>query len=243
MARRSEVNPAAIRRYAKCLLDLPPIEINQHNQLIDGWYRLEAHKLAGVATIRAVVTEVENELHHLELFCMRNSRHGLAYTDKDEQRYQDCRPAQLESDIEAVRERASCDALFEHLGGLGDDEKSLCGQLAIFLAKVGVGPLPDNGSWVVVGVARSPQDHVIDIVVEIAPAPGGWVYLTVLHHDLLTAAPRPMKPGALEVVLEAKGLRLSQFDWRVGEPDDCDTGLRGILFATRGGAPQAAAAS
>ena len=71
MARRSEVNPAAIRRYAKRLFDLPPIEINQHNQLIDGWYRLEAHKLAGATTVRAVVTEVKNELHHLELFCMR----------------------------------------------------------------------------------------------------------------------------------------------------------------------------
>ena len=101
MARRSEVNPAAIRRYAKRLFDLPPIEINQHNQLIDGWYRLEAHKLAGATTVRAVVTEVENELHHLELFCMRNSRHGLAYTDEDEQRYQDRGPARLDADIGA----------------------------------------------------------------------------------------------------------------------------------------------
>ncbi len=65
-----------VARYKEFLLDLPPIEINQRNELIDGWHRLEAHKQAGAATIRAVVTEVENDIEHLKTACLRNSRHG-----------------------------------------------------------------------------------------------------------------------------------------------------------------------
>ncbi len=66
-----------VDRYKEFLPELPPIEINQRSELIDGWHRLEAHKQAGVTTIRAVVTEVENDIEHLETACYRNSRHGV----------------------------------------------------------------------------------------------------------------------------------------------------------------------
>jgi hypothetical protein len=48
---RSEVNVDHIRRLAKYLSHLPSIEVNQRHELIDGWYRIEAHKLAGAKTI------------------------------------------------------------------------------------------------------------------------------------------------------------------------------------------------
>ena len=73
---RSQLRLDIVARYKEFLPDLPPIEINQHNELIDGWHRIEAHKKASVAKIRAVVTEVENDIEHLKTACLRNSRHG-----------------------------------------------------------------------------------------------------------------------------------------------------------------------
>jgi hypothetical protein len=84
---RIAVNQAAIRRYAKHLRDLPPIEVNQHHEIIDGFFRLEAHKAAGAATIRATVTEVANDLEHLKLACRRNSSHGLSFTEEDDEHH------------------------------------------------------------------------------------------------------------------------------------------------------------
>jgi Protein of unknown function (DUF3102) len=111
VARRSTVYPEYISRLAKYLPHLPPIEINQRKELIDGWHRLEAHKLAGAKTICAVVTEVASELHHIELFCERNCGHGgYAYTLEDEA-HQDQQAAQLGINLAAVREEASREAL------------------------------------------------------------------------------------------------------------------------------------
>jgi hypothetical protein len=73
---RLSVRPDLIERYAEFLTDLPPIEINQRKELIDGLHRLEAHKKAGAATIRAVVTEVADDTEHMCLAAHRNSRHG-----------------------------------------------------------------------------------------------------------------------------------------------------------------------
>jgi hypothetical protein len=73
---RSSVRPDLIERYAEFLPDLPPIEVNQRKELIDGLHRLEAHKKAGAETIRAVITQVADDLEHLKLACYRNSRHG-----------------------------------------------------------------------------------------------------------------------------------------------------------------------
>jgi hypothetical protein len=73
---RFTVRPDLIERYAEFLSDLPPIEVNQRKELIDGLHRLEAHKKAGAATIRAVITTVADDTEHLSLACFRNSRHG-----------------------------------------------------------------------------------------------------------------------------------------------------------------------
>jgi hypothetical protein len=93
---RTSVRPDLIERYAEFLVDLPPIEVNQRHELIDGLHRLEAHKKAGAETIRAVVTQVADDIEHLKLACKRNSRHGEQLPIEEERRArQECKgPAQ-----------------------------------------------------------------------------------------------------------------------------------------------------
>ena len=83
---RIEHSPAIVQQYAESIEVLPPIEINQHNELIDGWHRWTAHKQAKAETIKATVTETKNETEFLELAIERNSKHGLqlSLTDKKE---------------------------------------------------------------------------------------------------------------------------------------------------------------
>ena len=76
-----------IDRYHEFLPDLPPIEINQRNELIDGWHHLEAHRKAGAETIRVVVTEVPDDLEHLTLAVKRNATHGVQLPIELERKY------------------------------------------------------------------------------------------------------------------------------------------------------------
>src|SRR5579871_2969984 len=62
---------------------LPPIEINQHKELIDGWHRWTAHKKAEVENIPAIVTETASDANLLELAIERNSSHGLQLSQDD----------------------------------------------------------------------------------------------------------------------------------------------------------------
>jgi hypothetical protein len=74
---RATVDQDAIERYSEFLADLPPIEVNQNYELIDGFFRLEAHRKKGASTIRVVVTETAGDYELLQLACRRNSRHAL----------------------------------------------------------------------------------------------------------------------------------------------------------------------
>ena len=53
--------------YAECVDELPPIEVDQANRLIDGRHRLEAHRKEGRTEIAVTVTEVEDDGALLEL--------------------------------------------------------------------------------------------------------------------------------------------------------------------------------
>ena len=64
---------------------LPPIEVNQHNILIDGWHRWTAHREARAETIAVVVTETRSDAHILELAITRNAQHGLQLSTRDKQ--------------------------------------------------------------------------------------------------------------------------------------------------------------
>jgi hypothetical protein len=46
---RMETSASTVQKYAEDLDILPPIEVNQNKELIDGWHRWTAHKKAGAA--------------------------------------------------------------------------------------------------------------------------------------------------------------------------------------------------
>ena len=80
---RIETSPVIVQQYADSLDMLPPIEINQHNEIIDGWHRWTAHKKAKVDTIKVFVTETKSDTHLLELAIERNATHGLQLSQED----------------------------------------------------------------------------------------------------------------------------------------------------------------
>src|SRR4051812_31335148 len=73
---RIEKNPATVQKYAEDLTILPPIEVNQNNELIDGWHRWTAHRKVGAKTIPAIVTKTASDAELLELAIERNATHG-----------------------------------------------------------------------------------------------------------------------------------------------------------------------
>ena len=84
---RKKANQMAISMLQSALEGgrIPPIEINQNNYLIDGFHRLQAHKIEGLNTIKVVVTQCEDK-DILWLSTQRNSIHGqqLSREDKKE---------------------------------------------------------------------------------------------------------------------------------------------------------------
>lgn len=73
---RIEPSPTTVQQYASDLEVLPPIEVNQHNELIDGWHRWTAHKKVGAATIAVIVTKTKGDGEVLELAKVGNRRRG-----------------------------------------------------------------------------------------------------------------------------------------------------------------------
>ena len=73
---RLEPNATVIQQYAEDITVLPPIEINQHNELIDGYHRWTAHRKAQAETIAVFVTETTSDRHLAFLAVERNSKHG-----------------------------------------------------------------------------------------------------------------------------------------------------------------------
>lgn len=83
---RIKTDPATVQKYADDLSVLPPVEVNQHNELIDGWHRWTAHKKNELDTIDVIVTPTNSDAHLLELAIEKNATHGLqlSQTDKKE---------------------------------------------------------------------------------------------------------------------------------------------------------------
>jgi len=80
---RIETSAETVQKYAADLSVLPPIEVNQHNELIDGWHRWTSHKKKEIGDIPVVVTETESDAHLLELAIERNATHGLQLSLSD----------------------------------------------------------------------------------------------------------------------------------------------------------------
>lgn len=80
---RIKHDPTLVQRYAENLEVLPPIEVNQHNILIDGWHRWTAHRKVEATTVQATVTETASEAELFALAIKRNAAHGLQMNDDD----------------------------------------------------------------------------------------------------------------------------------------------------------------
>lgn len=80
---RIETSAVTVQKYADDLSVLPPIEVNQHNELIDGWHRWTAHKKNRVSEIPAIITETHGDAELMELAISRNAAHGLQLSQED----------------------------------------------------------------------------------------------------------------------------------------------------------------
>ena len=79
-------DPKQVDLYQQAVDQLPPIEVNQHNVLIDGWHRWTAHREAKRETIEAVVTHTESEDELYFLSAERNAHHGLQLSMADKRK-------------------------------------------------------------------------------------------------------------------------------------------------------------
>ncbi len=84
---RLEASPAKIQEYAEHIDRLPPIEIDQHNILIDGYHRLKAYETVKIDEIDCVITEVESEAQLEQLAVKRNAVYGQQLTQKEKSTY------------------------------------------------------------------------------------------------------------------------------------------------------------
>jgi DNA-binding CsgD family transcriptional regulator len=80
---RIETSATTVQKYAEDLSVLPPIEVNQRNELIDGWHRWTAHKKNEAEELEAIITETDSDMHLLELAIERNASHGLQLSQSD----------------------------------------------------------------------------------------------------------------------------------------------------------------
>lgn len=83
---RIKTKPELVQKYAEDLSVLPPIEVNQHYELIDGWHRWTAHKKAEAREIRVLVTQTQNDDQLLELAIRRNAQFGEQMTAADKKK-------------------------------------------------------------------------------------------------------------------------------------------------------------
>lgn len=80
---RLETSAQTVQKYAEDLSVLPPIEVNQDNELIDGWHRWTAHRKRDAKTIEAVVTETQGDGELLEIAIERNAKFGMQLSNRD----------------------------------------------------------------------------------------------------------------------------------------------------------------
>lgn len=80
---RIETSAVTVQKYAEDLDVLPPIVVNQHNELIDGWHRWTAHKKNEVELIEADVVETTSDADLLEKAIETNATHGLQLSQSD----------------------------------------------------------------------------------------------------------------------------------------------------------------
>ena len=85
--RLGERDDDLIQQYADIFDALPPIEINQRHELIDGWHRVRAAERAERTEIAYVVIETESDEDLRDRMYAANLRHGVQYTREQKRAY------------------------------------------------------------------------------------------------------------------------------------------------------------
>ena len=75
--------PTLVQQYAQDIELLPPIEVNQNNELIDGWHRWTAHRKLERETIEVIRTETYGDMDLLLKAAQRNASHGMQLSLSD----------------------------------------------------------------------------------------------------------------------------------------------------------------
>lgn len=83
---RIKPDAVTIQKYAENIEFLPPIEINQNKELIDGAHRWRAHQKMEVDTIAVIITETASDAELLTLAIQRNATHGLQLSNEDKRK-------------------------------------------------------------------------------------------------------------------------------------------------------------
>ena len=83
---RIEHDPRLVQKYSEDLDVLPPIEVNQHYELIDGWHRWTAYRKIGAETIPVIITQTKSDVEFLSLAIERNAKHGQQLTNTDKRK-------------------------------------------------------------------------------------------------------------------------------------------------------------
>lgn len=94
-----------IQQYVTDIEQLPPIEINQNNVLIDGAHRLSAHKQLKRETIQCFITNTATDRELYLLGLDRNKAHGYQLCSDDKKRAANYLCGELSED--EIRERLS----------------------------------------------------------------------------------------------------------------------------------------
>lgn len=79
-------DPSLVQRYSENIEQMPAIEINQHNILIDGFHRWTAHKKLEIQEIKVNVIETKSDNDIFALAIQKNSAHGLQMNEKDKRK-------------------------------------------------------------------------------------------------------------------------------------------------------------
>jgi len=80
---RFDPSPSRIQQYAEVIELLPPIEVNQHNELIDGYHRWTAHRKAERETIEVTVTHTASDVELDRLMAKRNADFGIQLSQEE----------------------------------------------------------------------------------------------------------------------------------------------------------------
>mgnify|MGYP007071613122 CR=1 FL=1 len=84
---RLKPNPAKIQEYSENIEVLPPIEVNQHNILIDGYHRWKAHETVGIDEVPCIVIQTVSEQELLMLAVRKNATAGQQLTQAEKKKY------------------------------------------------------------------------------------------------------------------------------------------------------------